>query len=139
MKTEVRFDGLPAEVKKAVEKYVKQYLYLLPTWCHLLHIQYQPMGPSEEELAAVSTSHEYRQAEICIYARFLEEPEHARAEAVAHEMLHVSLAPLADYARSLVERLTPDDTLRNHFVEEITARMEGAVVDLTYALTVKRS
>lgn len=128
--------GVPPEYRTAVEKALVKRLHLVPSWCHILTFGYNATPPEDmdECLAAVSVNFEYRQAAIEVYPAFLEEPTANRERAIAHEIIHIALQPMVDLTRSIIERATADDALRLYFNDEVTARLEGSVVDLTRAV-----
>lgn len=133
----VLWDVMPPEVRKAAEKYVKKHSDLVPTWCHCLTLMYEVEG-DENAVAACCAEFHYRQATIRLFPSFLDETEADRELTIVHELLHIPLDPLVSYARSVAERIS-DEHIRAHVLDELTCRMEGTVVDLSFAITAKRT
>lgn len=78
----------------------------------------------------------YRWASIRVHPGWLDTPEWDRRQAVIHELLHVFLAPLANYAECEIDRLLKDEAPKYHgsVRAELTDRLEGAIQDLATVL-----
>ena len=66
-------------------------------------------------------------------------PESRRREDLIHEMIHISTAPLADYARETIKLLLESDApkFHQHAQAELSTRHELAVQELAQLINEK--
>jgi hypothetical protein len=79
--------------------------------------------------------YDYRWASIRVYPPWLAEPPDVQTDNLIHELYHVILCPLADWARDTLMKLVPKNEAEkfNAFLEqEVDQRVESVVQDLTY-------
>src|SRR5690606_33069749 len=92
----IRWDPMPEAVRQIIRPLLVQYLWLLPTWCHLLRVGYQTDEEGLEGAQAVtSASVEYRHARIVFCGEWLTSNPTERRLTVIHELLHVPLAQMS--------------------------------------------
>jgi len=129
----------PAESRAAVEPSLAGLEWLVPGWCETVWIAWAsvPRDNLEAEASATtSIEYPYRWAKIVVRPGFLDESVERRRSALIHELLHVFIGPLAEYAEQMADRLMKDDAPKFHETvrEELRVRHESAVQDLAYAI-----
>lgn len=122
--------GLPAELRAALEPTLRRWLYLLPTWCHTIHVG---LGNDLDSDVAARMEGEirYRRAALSIGPAFLRVED--RDTLLAHELVHVALNPLDDFVDELTDRL--DGELAGWACDRWRELLEGATEDLARAAT----
>lgn len=129
-------EGMPTSVKRELAKAVKPYEWLIPNWCQEVHINWHTTG-RDTILINCSIMYEYRQAELTFYPLFLSEPEDRRKEHVIHDMLHIFMSVVSDYAYATIDRLVPEEEapkFRESLLDELRQRNESCVQDLAHCL-----
>jgi hypothetical protein len=123
--------------RNEIEKFLSQLLWLVPGWVHVIYINLYSTGDEPGELISIRVMYDYRQATLDFCCAWLDEPDDKKLKTVAHELLHIHLNLMGDYARKRFDDLCPKDeapkfneTLR----EAITERCEMATQDLAKAI-----
>lgn len=121
----------PQEVRGALRPALIDYLWLLPPWCRSLYVAWDDSPEDGTTALRTSAQPEYRQAQIHVCPGWLGAVPHSRRMQVAHELLHVPLAPMVDGHNDLVDRLLDDaPSYRGYAKEQWRLMFEGAVQDL---------
>ena len=124
----------PPEARAAVEAALSGLDWLVPDWCSCVALRWSIPEDSEAS-ASTSTNYAYRFATIYCHPPLLSEDPGERRHSMTHELLHVFIGPLAEYAENMVDRLLDDAPLfRKTVKEEISQRHESGVQDLAFAL-----
>lgn len=109
---------------------------LIPDWCRDLDIEWVAEPRPRGNILAVSTSYRYRQATLYVCPLWLECDERLRRASLTHEISHLVNAPLAEFARRLVDELIPPDHEMRAFIEDgLTEANESATCDLEHLLS----
>lgn len=127
----IRFDGeVPDEVQAAIAPLIDKWLWLLPTWVHLLYVQFT------EHEASLSTScdEEYRKVRLYIHAGWLVASPEIRDSNVCHEFIHVLTDPLFQFGGQVCDVLEKDSALHKWAREQLRLAVERSTVDLEYAI-----
>jgi hypothetical protein len=125
--------GVPPEVRASLEPHICCRLWILPTWCHHLKVEWDP-NDAANEMRSLSQK-EYRQVTIIVCPGWLTISEDERAVTVRHELVHPSLEPLHNVIRDLLDMIKekyPDahkwaDEARRYALEESTCDLEHAL------------
>jgi hypothetical protein len=138
MSVRVTFAGSVApDVASAIRPVIAKWLWILPSWCHELHVKDAP--DDRDAVLSIGLQHEYRRATLYAGVVWLGESKDDRERAVVHELTHVILAPMSDFSDDLVNKTCRDnDTLRGWANEQNRRAVESVVVDLTETLLAKR-
>jgi hypothetical protein len=147
VKLQVRYVGVPAEVKRTIEPIVTRYRASLPGWLARITFEYALEAPEELSgaIAAVVVKHEYRSANIAIYGTRWHAPDVDHERVIVHELSHCHVAPIERLAMSLLERMDESgandaaDPLLGAMYEQHRVAMEQAVEDVALALIEARS
>jgi len=136
--TRTRYDEkIPVEVLESLAPLVDKWLWLVPTWCHELHVHYEGViGEEPDAYASNSTVPEYRGARIRVAGSWLERDDRNREEAVVHELLHIPIAPMRCVLLDSVA-CTDNVPFKELVEENWRIAMEGAVCDLAHSLMEK--
>ena len=126
---------MPAEILPTVQRHVERFTWVLPPWLQFVSVRWcgEAQENPDHNIADCGVSYQYRSARINIYPSWLEETEYDRADTVLHELLHIPLAVLADYARERIKEVVPDveaPKFHKMLVDEVTQRCESVVTDL---------
>lgn len=136
MKVAIRWGFLPKEVRDAARPHILNYLWLLPSWVHLLHVQYSLVdGDDTDTLASMNSAPSYRYATLTIYGRWLNESPERRERNILHELIHPTNAPLIVAVHELVKAVVEKDSPSYRIgMETIRAASEGSTVDWEHTL-----
>lgn len=135
---------IPPEIQAALEPLLEKYKCLIPAWCHRINVSYwsSPPGGSQYAAADVTVNYDYRSADIRIFPSLTFSLDDRRGEFIAHEMMHVSVNPIADYCLAAIRRLFEMDVLKDAdgskgfkamkdmIIEELKNRNESVTTDL---------
>lgn len=131
--------AIPKVIAKELRQELKDYEWLIPSWCQHIHVDWAEQGSTEGTLITCQTSYEYRNARLTFYPQFLSEGDQ-RAEHVVHDLLHGFTAVLANYAYDTISLLVPPEDapkFRESLLEELRIRHESMVQDLAHCLVGK--
>lgn len=124
----------PAEPRRATEAALAGLEWLVPDWCREVCLRWEAQPPEDASGAAAETeiAYEYRWAVIRIFPEFFADTPDGRRCNLTHELLHIFVGPLAEYAEQLATRLLKEDAPKFHETvrAELVTRLEGAVQDL---------
>lgn len=120
-------DAILAEIKRNLEPWG----WMVPGWCERIFVGYSVNSDEGGASACVTVEYAYRWARITFFPSFLVQAD--PLEDALHEVIHISLAPLTNYARDAIKRLVPVDEapkFRDTLLEEIKERVESATEDI---------
>jgi len=125
-------DGVSDSMREALEPYITEWSWVVPTWCHTLYVD--TAGMDVGTLGLCIAEPEYRRATVKFGHAWFRSSEPMRHGVILHELLHISNNPLGDAAEHLIETYVPEparvlakETIRLR-IEELTADMENAVL-----------
>ena len=127
----VWFGDWPPEVRAALEPDLAAALPMLPRWCAEFTVTYVD---DEEAPASVGTEPEYRLASLRVGPSWIANTPKGRADVLLHEVLHVSIEPVANVIEDVLTATDAPDPLAKWAREQIRRAVEGAVCDLTAAI-----
>jgi hypothetical protein len=133
--TDVRYEPMPKEVKAALAPLLKEFLFLIPTWCHQLTICYKTENPNGSA-AECDSSWEYHFAVITFFPDWLDEDESNRRNLFLHEILHVIQAPAVSFVDDLLASVA--DSSKAMLEKQWTKAQEFVNEDLANVLGVQR-
>ena len=123
----------PDQLRDEVETFVREFLWIVPTWCHELDIEWDPDASNGAARSVIKPR--YRQAHLLIHPAYLECDIDFRRGIIAHEMIHIALGPIVTFGARLIEDFTPEDGIRKFVQEEWASRFESVVEDLALAIS----
>lgn len=125
------------DVAKAIKPLLARWGWVLPSWCHELHVTAPPAD--RDAVLSIGLQSEYRRATLYAGTDWLAETPDDRERAVVHELTHVILAPMSEFADDLIAKTCAgNDTLQTWATEQSRRAVESVVVDLTETLLLKR-
>lgn len=134
--TEIIFNPQIQPINRLViEKYIKKYSWIIPRWCHQLHVGLWDC--KDDTLAEVKVDYCYRRATVDIYSSWLDRTEVEQEKALLHELIHIHLAIMADYARNEFNNLCPKEEaakFNQHLIDQLTIYHESITEDLAFAI-----
>lgn len=131
---DVTFDA-PDELRKSIEKKVRYFVGLMPRWVEHLYVTYRYEAPETGCVADVLTQYEYRKAHLRIYPAWIGLTDKERVENMAHEAVHVLLAPFLQYVECTSKGLTENrPEVMAMFKSGIDLANEAATQDVARAL-----
>lgn len=123
--------SIPAHLLGVVKMYFDPLAWMIPAWCQKVTVSWCSEG-FEDAAVTTQVQFEYRWASIVLYPCWLDSDDTTQKDNCIHEMLHLHLNPLYDYANNtLAVLLNEDETFRVHSQEALRKLVEGAVQDLT--------
>ena len=132
-----RFDSkFPEALRPEFEGMCAEFEWLIPAWCHRVTLFFDGNGESPDEAASVAADFSYRFASIFIKGEFLNSAARQKREMFLHEVIHISLAPISNYARNTIKSLLLPDApkFNEHAQEALRSRVEGATQDFAVML-----
>jgi hypothetical protein len=140
-RSEIELCGFPPGLEKVIRRDLEACAYLIPPWCRFLTMTYKPEGDSDPDSGALMScwvDPEYRQTCIHVYpghfdTRYSDDERH---QALTHELLHITISPIGDFARREFDRLLSDAPMfKAAQKEQLRQRVEAAVQDLSIILS----
>lgn len=137
--TRFNFSGIwPPEAKAAVSEAFLPLEPLLPHWCRSVSLQWSDDAGDEGDAMRTMVRFEYRNAVITVLSGWLTEPPEYRLGIARHEIAHIYVNPLVDFANQIIERLLDGDdckVFREWVQSEHRHQMEGVTEDIAILLT----
>lgn len=124
----------PATVLAEVKRHLLPLAGLLPGWCDHVNVCFLHDAPGDSNCEIIC-HYDYRWASLRVCPAWLTEDNAIKRESLAHELLHITLCPLADFARDMVRRLVPEEdakTFHGLLAESVRERVEMVTQDLAY-------
>ena len=126
--------SVPMEVAGALAPILERWLFVVPSWCHVLRVVWDSgLGEHPAEVAAQA---EYRYAEVTFGPTWLNEDAGSREDQVVHELCHLLVVPISDFVDDAMEADAGGDAFK---VEQWRRANESTVQDLTRAFLDARS
>lgn len=129
------YDETPALVLPELQRYLNDLNHLVPDWCSHVWVAWCAGDSSNASTVADMTVHyDYRWARMNVYASWLDQTEEFKREALVHELMHLFVAPLSDYARDTLKLLCPEneaEKFSKSIIEQLRERCESVTQDLT--------
>jgi hypothetical protein len=134
--TKIRlYDETPAVVRPELERFLNDLNHLVPDWCSHVWVAWCAGDTANASTVADITAHyDYRWARMNVYASWLDQTEEFKREGLVHELMHLFVAPLSDYARDMLRLLVPESEAQkfnNATLKQIEERCESVTQDLT--------
>ena len=127
----------PKEILSIVEPLLTEFAWLVPPWCHVITVTY---GVQLNAIMTCQLDADYRAARLNVGPKFLSIPDDIRRQTIIHELIHVFVLPIADYAMDAIEKALPDEEnpkLKSVILEELRERNEQTTEDLSFVLARK--
>jgi len=121
-----------------IEKYLQKYSWLIPRWCHQLYVGL--WDAKDETLAEIKVDYCYRRAALDIYSCWIDRNTSEQERAILHELVHIHLAIMADYARNEFNNLVPKEEaakFNQHLQDQLLIYHESITEDLAFAISEK--
>ncbi len=128
------YDETPDLVKPELLRFLDPLNCFVPDWCSHVWVAWSANDTDNaSSVADITAYYDYRWARMNVYASWLDQTEDFKRESLTHELMHLYVAPLADYARDMVKLLIADDAPKFHKAtkEQIRERCESVTQDLT--------
>lgn len=121
---------MPDAIMPLVDKYFLPLEWMIPAWCASVNLYFN--AEVNESTALVAQVHfDYRFAEMWIHPLWLKQRDELKLDGAIHEMLHISINPMFDYAHNTIGTLLKDETLfKVHAQEDLRRICEGVTQDL---------
>ena len=123
-----RYD-IPDEFRQMAESEFSGWEMCLPGWCHHVNIMYRPSDPDSNLM--ISVEPDYRWATLYICPHFLTADRQQREENKFHEIIHIHVEPLAEFAKDVIRRYVSDNGLKDYVLDDLRRRLESVVCDLS--------
>lgn len=127
----IRFDPeVPKEVEEAIRPLIDKWLWLLPTWAHLLYV----VWTSHEASLSTTCDEEYRKVRLYVHPGWLMGSPELRDSNVCHEFVHVAVDPLHRFGGEVIDVLEKNSALHKWATEHLRLAVERTTCDLEYAI-----
>ncbi|GIK18657.1 MAG: hypothetical protein BroJett004_08210 [Planctomycetota bacterium] len=126
----VVFDGLPAEVERAVRPALSVALAIVPRWAREVRVKWDDANNEHE--ANVHASAAYRSCCISVCPAFIALAPREREQVLMHELVHLHVSPLHTAALDALHALSDEGSGERALAESsLDAALETVVEDLT--------
>lgn len=118
--------------KAEIEKYLLPSLWLVPGWVESIDVILLD-GEEYGERISINCHYDYRNCFISFRCGWLNETEANKEQQVLHELIHIHLSLIADWARDKIHLLCPEtdaEKFNKSLIAELTTRHESATCDL---------
>ncbi len=118
--------------KAEIEKYLSPVSWLVPGWVECINVNLWDSEAADERIS-INVHYDYRFCSLNFCSNWLVETETNKASQVIHELLHIHLSLIADYARDKINLLCPKEDaekFNKSLIQELTTRHESATSDL---------
>lgn len=129
-------ENMRPDSRAKIEGYLKRFAVLVPSWVHTIHCNLWDAG-SDGERISIKVNYDYRDVCLDFVTAWLDESDENQAKQVLHEILHIHLSLIADFARDKINLLCPSheaEKFNASLQEELRCRHESATCDLTEVL-----
>jgi hypothetical protein len=127
--------SLPDAVRAEVERFLPELAVFVPAWCQRVTVIWSQRDDDGENMS-ISVNYEYRFATLYVTPLWLAGDDRVKREDIIHEMVHISIGPLANYARETFKLLLDDSPkFRQHADNELRVRHELVTQELAFILS----
>lgn len=140
--TVLKFNGVTVSVTRFfpedeqwLAEAIKRWAFIIPPYMRIVQFKYVEDGfENKRTIAQTTIDYEYRQStvEVCSLGFEKEITPYHKEMWVLHELLHIAVSPLAEYARKELERLIGEEAPRynSSVKEQLIGRVEMVVQDI---------
>lgn len=131
-------EDVPEVVRSEILLLWPRLAWLLPRWLRTLTIHWKATA-DDEESAQCAPDYTYGYAAIIVTALWIDDRERVKLHDLIHEILHLWIAPVADYAELTFATLLKDEAPKFHKTvkAELERRVETAIQDMAEVLTAR--
>lgn len=132
----IRFKkDIQPEIERQIRDALAPWLWLVPGWVQRLSVLVKDGG--KKHSALVKINYDYRTVKLTVFSAWLTQSEADRQECFVHELVHIPLALLNDFAVDKIDLLCPHDkneAFNASLQEDLRERHEAATQDLAKAI-----
>jgi hypothetical protein len=126
----IRYNGVPEEVRGAIDPLFKEHMWILPSWVETMNVDFISHSTSATALE-VRCCEEYRTLYLNIMPNWLIQDADVRSIDVKHEFLHVNINSLHVFGLQVIEAtLDKTGALHTWAQEQLRLAVERAACDL---------
>lgn len=125
--------GIRPSNQTQIQSMLVPHLWLVPGWVQSIHCNLWD-GQEQGERISVTVNYDYRSVTLDFAAGWLDESDEMQSKQVLHELVHIHLCLVANYARDKINVLCPTSEAEKFnavLQEELRMRHESATCDLT--------
>lgn len=122
--------------KAKIDAYLAKWHWLIPAWVQTIHCNLWD-AENDGDRITIKVNYDYRSICLDFCSGWLQEPDEQQEKQVVHELVHIYMALLADFARDRINTLCPVSEAEKFnavLQEELRIRHESTTCDLTEAL-----
>lgn len=131
---QITFDeNMQPACKETIIRHLNLTDWLIPGWVQNIRCNMWDDGEAGE-LISIKVCYDYRGVVLHFQCSWLNETDADQTKFLMHELLHIHLSLIADYARDKINLLCPESEAQKFnasLIEELRARHESATCDLT--------
>lgn len=131
-------ENIQTEFRKEIAGIIDHFAWIVPRWLQSIHVNmYTEENEDARTTISVGVMYAYRSASLHFRDSWLNQRTEFKCEQVLHELIHLHLAILADYAREQINLLCPaseSPKFNASLIGELTTRHEAATQDLSHLI-----
>lgn len=123
------------EIRDAIDVALTPWLWLVPGWVQRISVLFK--DGRQKHSAQVKIDYDYRTVKLTVYSAWMNQSEADRQENLVHELVHIPLALINDFAVDKIDLLCPHDkneAFNASLQEDLRERHEAATQDLAKAI-----
>lgn len=129
------------EIRTKIVADIDRWKWVVPSWCHEMYVSVYTHTEGDSDgastMASINVQYAYRYVSLSIMCAWLNQSDEARSLQILHELLHIPLSVLADYAVEEIERAVPESEAPKYngaLIAELARRTESATQDLAVSI-----
>lgn len=126
------------KIQQQIDAALTPWLWLVPGWVQRLSVIFVDHDGEENKTAAwVNVNYDYRTVGITVVSAWLNQTAEMRSETLLHELVHIPLSLVHNFARDKIDLLCPHDkneAFNASLQEDLRERHEAATQDLAKAI-----
>lgn len=123
------------EIQQQIDAALTPWLWLVPGWVQRLSVIFKDGGKNKS--VQIEIKHDYRTVKLTVFSAWLNQPDADRQENFVHELVHIPMSLLYDFAVDKIDLLCPHDrneAFNASLQEDLRERHEAATQDLAKAI-----
>lgn len=127
--------NIEPEIERRIRDALTPWLWLVPGWVQRISVLVKDGG--KKHSAQVKINYDYRTVKLTVYSAWLTQSGADRQENLVHELVHIPLALLNDFAVDKIDLLVPHDkneAFNASLQEDLRERHEAATQDLAHSI-----
>lgn len=129
--------NIQPEIEAEIRNHFDRWSWIIPGWIQRIYVKVWSQSEEEGTMLTIKGHYDYREACIDVMCGWLNQDQQSKSLQMLHELLHLHLGLIADFARDNFDRLAdPSEAPKYNktLQDELRVRHESATQDLAYAI-----